>query len=123
MKLEVHAPEGIGEITSGTDLTALVAGQDLRDGDVVVLTSKVVSKAEGRVRSGTRDDALAGETRRVIARRGPTTIVRTRHGLTLAAAGIDASNVAPGTVVLLPVDPDASGCVGEHGPFLLRLHL
>ena len=68
---------------------------DLADGDVVVVTSKVVSKAEGRVRAGTREDALPGETARVVARRGPTTIVRTRHGLTLAAAGIDASNVEP----------------------------
>ena len=57
---------------------------------------------------GTRDEALPGETARVVARRGPTTIVRTHHGLTLAAAGIDASNVAPGSVVLLPVDPDGS---------------
>ena len=57
---------------------------------------------------GTREDALPGETARVVARRGPTRIVRTHHGLTLAAAGIDASNVAPGHVVLLPVDPDGS---------------
>ncbi len=81
---------------------------DLADGDIVSVTSKVVSKSEGRVRPGTREEALPAETRRVVARRGPTTIVRTRHGLTLAAAGIDASNVAPGTVVLLPEDPDAS---------------
>jgi coenzyme F420-0:L-glutamate ligase/coenzyme F420-1:gamma-L-glutamate ligase len=78
------------------------------DGDVVAVTSKVVSKAEGRLRSGAREDALADETERVVARRGRTVIVRTRQGLTLAAAGIDASNVEQGSILLLPVDPDAS---------------
>jgi len=67
-----------------------------------------VSKAEGRRRAGTRDEALAGETVRVVARRGPTSIVRNRLGLTMAAAGIDASNIEPGHVLLLPEDPDAS---------------
>ena len=75
---------------------------------MVAVTSKVVSKAEGRVRAGGREGALAAETARVVARRGPTTIARTHHGLTLAAAGIDASNVAAGSHVLLPEDPDAS---------------
>lgn len=103
------APEGIGEVRRGDDLAAMLAERvALTDGDVVLVTSKVVSKAEGRVVPGTRDDALSAETARVVARRGPTTIVRTHHGLTLAAAGIDASNVAPGSVVLLPVDPDGS---------------
>ncbi len=103
------APDGIGEVRRGDDLAALLAGRvGLEDGDVVLVTSKAVSKAEGRVVAGTREDALPGETARVVARRGPTTIVRTHHGLTLAAAGIDASNVAPGSVVLLPVDPDGS---------------
>jgi coenzyme F420-0:L-glutamate ligase/coenzyme F420-1:gamma-L-glutamate ligase len=107
--ITVDAPDGAPEVGPGDDLAALVADLfDLADGDIVTVTSKVVSKAEGRVRPGTRDDALPDETLRVVARRGPTTIVRTRHGLTLAAAGIDASNVAPGTVVLLPEDPDAS---------------
>ena len=72
------------------------------------VTSKVVAKAEGRVVDGDREELLPGETVRVVARRGPTTIVRTRHGLTLAAGGIDNSNVARGSVVLLPEDPDAS---------------
>jgi coenzyme F420-0:L-glutamate ligase / coenzyme F420-1:gamma-L-glutamate ligase len=107
--ISVHAADGAPEVGPGTDLADLVAGLfDLVDGDVVAVTSKVVSKAEGRVRSGTRDDSLAAETRRVVARRGATTIVRTWHGLILAAAGIDASNVAAGSVVLLPEDPDAS---------------
>ena len=108
-RVGVLAPAGVPEVRAGDDLVALLLPLvDLRDGDVVVVTSKVVSKAEGRVRPGTRDEALPGETARVVARRGPTTIVRTRHGLTMAAAGIDGSNVEAGTVVLLPEDPDAS---------------
>lgn len=108
-ELRVLAPDGVGEVRRGDDLAAILAGLvTLADGDVVLVTSKVVSKAEGRVVPGTRDEALPGETARVVARRGPTRIVRTHHGLTLAAAGIDASNVEPGHVVLLPLDPDAS---------------
>jgi coenzyme F420-0:L-glutamate ligase/coenzyme F420-1:gamma-L-glutamate ligase len=108
--VSASAPDGLPEVRAGDDLAALVAAAlpDLSDGDVVIVTSKVVSKAEGRVVPGTRDDALPGETARVVARRGPTTIVRTHHGLVLAAAGIDASNVERGSVVLLPRDPDAS---------------
>lgn len=107
--LSVTAPDGVPEVRRGDDLADLVLPLvALEAGDVLVVTSKVVSKAEGRVVPGTRDDALAGETVRVVARRGPTTIVRTRHGLTMAAAGIDASNVEAGQVVLLPEDPDAS---------------
>jgi coenzyme F420-0:L-glutamate ligase / coenzyme F420-1:gamma-L-glutamate ligase len=101
--------DGVGEVHEGDDLAALLrAAVDLHDGDILVVTSKVVSKAEGQVRPGTRDDALAGQTDRVVARRGGTSIVRTSHGLVMAAAGIDASNTEPGTVVLLPVDPDGS---------------
>lgn len=100
---------GIGEVRSGDDLARILAeAADLRDGDVLVVTSKVVSKAEGRVFRRDRADAVADETDRVIAVRGTTSIVRTHHGLVMAAAGIDASNTEPGTIVLLPVDPDAS---------------
>jgi coenzyme F420-0:L-glutamate ligase/coenzyme F420-1:gamma-L-glutamate ligase len=107
--LTALAVRGLPEIAEGADLAALIAASaDLRDGDVVVVTSKVVSKAEGRVCAGAREDAIERETVRVVARRAGTTIVRTRHGLTLAAAGVDASNTPPGTVVLLPVDSDAS---------------
>jgi len=67
-----------------------------------------VSKAEGRVTTGSREQAIAAETVRVVARRGATTIAQTRHGLVLAAAGVDESNTAPGSVVLLPADPDES---------------
>ncbi len=101
--------DGVGEVAPGDDLAALLrTATDLRDGDVLVVTSKVVSKAEGRVVTGDKAEVLARETDRVVARRGPTSIVRTRHGLVMAAAGIDASNTAPGTLVLLPLDPDAS---------------
>lgn len=109
--LVVTAADGFPEVTEGHDLAALVVehlSADLRDGDVLVVTSKVVSKAEGRTRPAARDDLVADETDRVVARRGPTTVVRTRHGLVLAGAGIDGSNTPGGTAVLLPVDPDAS---------------
>ena len=72
------------------------------------VTSKVVSKAEGRVEVGDRDEAIVRETRRLVARRGPLSIVVNRLGLTIAAAGVDASNVEPGRVLLLPEDPDAT---------------
>ena len=108
-RLEVTAPDGLPEITVDTDLARVItAVTELADGDVVVVTSKVVSKAEGRVRPGDRVEALAEETVRVVASRGPTLIVRNRLGLTMAAAGIDASNVGLGQVALLPLDPDAS---------------
>ncbi|RNL63043.1 coenzyme F420-0:L-glutamate ligase [Nocardioides marmoriginsengisoli] len=107
--LQVTSPDGIGEVVAGTDLAALVVERgDLRDGDVVVLTSKIVSKAEGRVVRGDRDEAIVAETVRLVARRGPTSIVENHLGLVMAAAGIDASNVEPGLLVLLPLDPDAT---------------
>lgn len=107
---------GVPEVRAGDDLAALLAeaaagpgGPGLRDGDVLVVTSKVVSKAEGQVvEAADREAAIDAETVRVVARREQTRIVQTRHGLVLAAAGVDASNVPAGTVVLLPVDPDAS---------------
>jgi coenzyme F420-0:L-glutamate ligase / coenzyme F420-1:gamma-L-glutamate ligase len=101
---------GLPEITTGADLAALIAdaAPDLREGDILVITSKVVSKSEGRVVTATREQAIEAETVRVVARRGGTTIAQTRHGLVLAAAGVDESNTAPGTVVLLPADPDES---------------
>jgi coenzyme F420-0:L-glutamate ligase/coenzyme F420-1:gamma-L-glutamate ligase len=101
---------GLPEITPGADLAALIteAAPDLRDGDILVITSKIVSKAEGRVVAIPREQAIEAETARVVARRGTTTIAQTRHGLVLAAAGVDESNTAPGTVVLLPEDPDES---------------
>jgi coenzyme F420-0:L-glutamate ligase / coenzyme F420-1:gamma-L-glutamate ligase len=101
---------GLPEVAAGDDLAALIgrAVPDLRDGDILVVTSKIVSKAEGRVVRASREQAIEDETARVVARRGETTIAQTRHGFVLAAAGVDASNTSPGTVVLLPADPDDS---------------
>jgi coenzyme F420-0:L-glutamate ligase / coenzyme F420-1:gamma-L-glutamate ligase len=112
-RLTILPVTGLPEIKAGDDLAALItdaalAGPGLQDGDIVVITSKIVSKAEDRVVRGDRDDAIRAETVRVVARRGSTTISQTRHGLVLAAAGVDESNTEPGTLVLLPADPDAS---------------
>jgi dehydro coenzyme F420 reductase / coenzyme F420-0:L-glutamate ligase / coenzyme F420-1:gamma-L-glutamate ligase len=108
--VRITAVAGLPEITGGADLARLIAGAapDLADGDILAITSKVISKAEGRAVAGDREDAITSETVRVVARRGQTRIVETRHGLVLAAAGVDKSNTEPGTVVLLPEDPDAS---------------
>jgi coenzyme F420-0:L-glutamate ligase/coenzyme F420-1:gamma-L-glutamate ligase len=114
-QIHVCGISGIPEISPGADLARLIAdaaladgGPGLLDGDILVVTSKVVSKAEGRITTSSREDAIAAETVRVVARRGMTTIAQTRHGFVMAAAGVDASNTAPGTVVLLPQDPDES---------------
>ncbi len=118
--LTVFGLTGIGEIRPGDDLAAAVAaaaaatGRPLADGDVLVVTSKIVSKAEGRLitvagdREAARQSAIDGESVREVARRGPTRIVETHHGFVLASAGVDASNIAKDSLALLPVDPDAS---------------
>lgn len=113
MSLEIVPLTGLPEIRPGDDLGAIVAGalEDvaLTDGDVVVVTQKVVSKAEGRlVGADDRDGAVGSETRRVVARRGDLVIAETRHGFVCANAGVDASNVDDGFLCLLPEDPDAS---------------
>ncbi|MFJ8009978.1 coenzyme F420-0:L-glutamate ligase [Streptomyces fagopyri] len=108
---QVFGVEGLPEVTAGDDLAALLlaTGVDLADGDVLLVTSKVISKAEGRmVRAADREAAIDAETVRVVARRGATRIVENRQGLVMAAAGVDASNTPPGTVLLLPENPDAS---------------
>lgn len=119
-RLEIRPVLGIGELRPGDDLAALIAehAPDLRDGDVLVVTSKAVSKVEGRLvvldtddeqaREAARQEAIDAETVRVVARRGSLRIVETRHGLVLAAAGVDASNVARNELALLPADPDVS---------------
>ena len=117
--LRVLPVPGIGDVTPGDDLAQVIATAApwLRDGDVLVVTSKIVSKAEGRLvevpadgpeRDAARARVLDSETVRVVARRGATAIVQTRHGFVMAAAGIDASNVDKTHLVLLPADPDAS---------------
>ena len=114
--LTVWAVEGLPEFVAGDDLVAIigdaVAG-DLVDGDILAITSKIVSKAEGRmIVADDREDAITAETVRVVASRahpgGVTRIVENRLGLVLAAAGVDSSNTPEGHVLLLPEDPDAS---------------
>ncbi len=114
------AVEGIPEIAAGDDLAAIIAAAldgtestELQDGDIIVVTSKIVSKAEGRqIEAADREDAITAETVRVVATKehpgGVTRIVENRQGLVLAAAGVDSSNTPEGMVLLLPVDPDAS---------------
>lgn len=112
----VRALAGIGEIRPGDDLVEVIATAargTLEDGDILVVTSKIVSKAEGRlVRAIDRERAIDDETVRVVATRahaeGITRVVENRLGIVAAAAGVDASNTDDGTVLLLPVDPDAS---------------
>ena len=109
---------GLPEFRPGDDLAAAIAAAApwIADGDVVVVTSKAVSKVEGRLvhvppgadREALRLQAVENEAVRVVARRGPLAIVQTRQGWVVAAAGIDASNVGPDALVLLPEDADAS---------------
>jgi len=116
--VSVHPVPGLPEFGPDDDLAAAVAGAApwLADGDVLVVTSKVVSKVEGNLvqvppgmdRETARQRAIDAESVRVVARRGPLRIVETRHGWVVAAAGIDASNVAADALVLLPADADAS---------------
>ena len=117
--IEIRPVRGIGEVRPGDDLAGLIAGAApwLRDGDVLVVTSKIVSKAEGRLvevppdgpeRDRARAEVIAAETGRTVATRGETRIVATHHGFVMASAGVDASNVDRSRLVLLPKDPDGS---------------
>ena len=125
-RLEIIPVLGIGELRPGDDLAAVIAEHaQLEDGDVLVVTSKVVSKVEGRLlvlesddrdeREAARQAAIDGEAVRVVARRGELKIVQTRHGLVMASAGVDASNVARNELALLPIDPDASAQLLREG--------
>ncbi len=127
-ELRIFPVEGIPELAEGDDLGGLVAARaELEDGDVVVVSQKAVSKVEGRVvrledvEPSARARELAAhhdprqlevilrESRRVVRTRPPLVIAETRHGFVCASAGVDASNAPEaGTLVLLPVDPDAS---------------
>lgn len=122
--MQVWALGGIPEIVAGNDLAEIIGdaleggavhegATALEDGDIMVVTSKIVSKAEGRmIQAADREDAITAETVRVVATRehagGVTRIVENRLGMVAAAAGVDSSNTPEGTVLLLPVDPDAS---------------
>ncbi len=113
--IEIWPVEGLPEIVHDDDLAAMLAeplrSMGARDADVVAVTQKIVSKAEGRVVPDGGDGRsvwVTRETRRVVARRGDLIIAETHHGFVCANAGVDASNVEEGFVSLLPVDPDAS---------------
>jgi len=126
--IEIAPVEGLPEIRAGNDLAALIAERaELRDGDVLVVAHKVVSKAEGRIvrladvepseearrlaagEDPRRIEVILRESKRIVRTRPPLVIAETRHGFVCASAGVDASNAPePGTVVLLPEDPDAS---------------
>jgi coenzyme F420-0:L-glutamate ligase/coenzyme F420-1:gamma-L-glutamate ligase len=118
-QLEIIPVRGIGDVLPGADLAAMIAQAApwLRDGDILVVTSKIVSKAEGQLvdvpaegpeREAAREEILLAQTARTVARRGHTRIVQTHHGFVMASAGVDASNVDRTRMVLLPKDPDAS---------------
>jgi coenzyme F420-0:L-glutamate ligase/coenzyme F420-1:gamma-L-glutamate ligase len=119
--LRVYGVAGLGEVRSGADVGALLAGAlgppgngALLDGDIVVVTQKIVSKAEGRLVPVDHADPAAkravveSESVRVLRRRGDLLITETAHGFVCANAGVDLSNVAEGWAALLPVDPDRS---------------
>ena len=116
-ELRVIPLPGLAEVRPGDVLAELIAGAagvDLADGDVVMVTSKIVSKAEGRLVEVDPDDPLGHkplveqESVRVLRRRDDLVISETRHGFVCANAGIDLSNVERGWAALLPVDPDRS---------------
>jgi coenzyme F420-0:L-glutamate ligase/coenzyme F420-1:gamma-L-glutamate ligase len=121
--LQVIGVTGMGEVAPGADLARLIAdalapmnpdGPAVQGGDVLVVTQKVVSKAEGRLVPVDDSDPeakfalVARESRRILRRRGDLVISETRHGFVCANAGVDLSNVADGTAALLPEDPDRS---------------
>ena len=140
--LSVWAVEGLPEFVAGDDLATIIGtalsreasstgsiNGGLVDGDILAVTSKIVSKAEGRLLvADDREDAITAETVRVVASRahpgGVTRIVENRLGLVLAAAGVDSSNTPEGHVLLLPEDPDASAralCAALRERFGVRL--
>jgi len=118
MRLEILPIEGIGEVSPGDDLAHLLAiaigPLAPRRGDVLVVTHKIVSKAEGAVRRIVGDETafkreLVEEmAASIVRRRGDLIIAETKHGFICANAGVDRSNAAEGTMVLLPEDPDRS---------------
>ena len=113
--LTIVGVEGLGEIEPGDDLAALItAATELHDGDIVVVTQKIVSKAEGRLVDVDHEDRegrrllVESESVRVLRRRGDLIIAETSHGFVCANAGVDFSNVPAGQAALLPRDPDRS---------------
>lgn len=118
MTLTVHPLQGIGSIRAGDDVATVLATPlrelEPRDGDVLVVTHKIVSKAEGAVRQISGDEEafkrslVESEAVSIVRRRGDLIIAETKHGFICANAGIDRSNADAGTMVLLPEDPDRS---------------
>jgi coenzyme F420-0:L-glutamate ligase/coenzyme F420-1:gamma-L-glutamate ligase len=121
MTLTIHPLGGIPEVSAGDDIAELLlvslaaAELELENGDIVVITHKIISKAEGAVvpLEGRDEDAayrriVHEQAIEVLRRRGDLVITRTSHGFICANAGVDRSNAAPGTAVLLPQDPDRS---------------
>jgi coenzyme F420-0:L-glutamate ligase/coenzyme F420-1:gamma-L-glutamate ligase len=114
--LEILPVEGVGEVRPGDDLATLLAdaAPGLADGDVLVVTQKVVSKAEAQLvpidpgDPGSKARIVEAESARVLRRRGELVISETRHGFVCANAGVDLSNVEDGWAALLPEDPDRS---------------
>ncbi|MGC2240977.1 MAG: coenzyme F420-0:L-glutamate ligase [Acidimicrobiia bacterium] len=118
MSLSIHPVEGIGRVHPGDDLPDMLAEAltplSPRPGDIVVVTHKIVSKAEGQVVNVEGDEEsfkkalVESEAVSIVRRRGDLIIAQTRHGFICANAGIDRSNAEPGTMILLPEDPDRS---------------
>ena len=118
--VELRPVRGLAEVRPGDDLAAAILdaldrqGLPLRDGDILVVTQKIVSKAEGRLveldpsDAGARMRLIEQESVRVLRRRGDAVITETAHGFVCASGGVDESNVDRGWVALLPVDPDRS---------------
>lgn len=131
MPFSVFPVPGLPEFEAGDDLAGILgdalAGlpEGLQDGDILAITSKILSKCEGRqVVATDREDAITAETVRLVAQRGRTRIVQNRQGLVLAAAGVDGSNAPDGVVLLLPEDPDGSAralAAALHERFGLRV--
>jgi coenzyme F420-0:L-glutamate ligase/coenzyme F420-1:gamma-L-glutamate ligase len=128
--LSIHPVPGLPEIRPGDDLAALLAdalaaaGLGPEPGDILVVTHKAVSKAEGAIVRLEGDEEAAyrrlaqEQAVEILRRRGDLIIARTRHGFICANAGVDRSNADPGTAVLLPADPDRSA----HGLRMALLH-
>ena len=117
-ELRVFGIPGVPDVEPGDDLAGMLVsaterhGETIEDGDILVVTHKVVSKQEGRIvpipseadyRKLVEDEAV-----RVVRRRGDLVIAQTRHGFICANAAVDRSNVAAGLAILLPIDPDRS---------------
>ena len=118
MTLEIHPLLGVPEVSEADDVASVLISSlerlEPKDGDVLVVTHKIVSKAEGAVRTIVGDEEefkrrlVEDESVSIVRRRGDLIIAETKHGFVCANAGVDRSNAASGTMILLPEDPDRS---------------